>query len=69
MIASAVASQLVPHVEQLADDVKFGVSRGLNQFQNRDLYSMSDDKARVQELVNRVRTGRFKPTVIDGDGE
>ena len=64
LIASAVASQLVPKVEQLADDVKFGVSHAFNQFQNRDLYSISDDKARMREMVRRVKSGQFQPTVI-----
>ena len=64
LIASAVASALVPKVEQIADDVKFGVSHAMNQLANADLYRMTDDKQRLQEMVRRVKSGQFRPTII-----
>lgn len=65
-IAEAVASVLVPKVEDAINDVQKGFSYYNKQASIRDIYNMPSGGA--YELQRRVKAGLYKPTVVDATG-
>jgi hypothetical protein len=67
-IASAVASVLVPKIEDAINDAEKGFSYYNKQSSIRDIYNMKDDNGAF-ELQRRIKTGLYKPTILDTEGK